>query len=50
MKAVDKKYINFRMILVGVVFSFFFATIGAKAVYLQVYCGTWLSQKAANQY
>ncbi|UCD89998.1 MAG: penicillin-binding protein 2 [Desulfobacterales bacterium] len=50
MKTDDKKYIRFRMILVGIVFSCFFATIGAKAVYLQVYCGAWLSQKAANQY
>ena len=24
--------------------------IGAKAVYLQIYCGSWLSQKAATQY
>ena len=50
MKAADKKYINLRMFIVGIVFSLFFATIGAKAVYLQVYRGTWLSQKAANQY
>jgi len=26
------------------------AGIGAKAVYLQVFCGQWLSQKAADQY
>ena len=50
MKAVEKKYITLRMIIVGVLFSLFFATIGAKAVYLQVYRGTWLSQKAASQY
>lgn len=50
MKVTNKKYINLRMIIVGFVFSLFFATIAAKAVYLQVYCNTWLSQKAADQY
>ncbi len=50
MKAAYKKYVNLRIAIVGILFSLFFATIGAKAVYLQVYCGTWLSQKAASQY
>ncbi|MBW1898349.1 MAG: penicillin-binding protein 2, partial [Deltaproteobacteria bacterium] len=39
-----------RIILVGVVFSLCMTTIGAQAVYLQFFCESWLSQKAANQY
>ncbi|MBL7178707.1 MAG: penicillin-binding protein 2 [Pseudomonadota bacterium] len=50
MKAADNKHIKLRVIIVGVLFSLFFATIGAKAVYLQIFCGPRLSQKAANQY
>jgi len=36
--------------LIGFIFSIILAAIGAKAVYLQVFCGPWLSQKAADQY
>ncbi len=50
MKPVEKKKIRFRIIIIGSIFSLFFTIIGAKAVYLQVFCGPWLSQKAANQY
>lgn len=50
MKKVGKTYIRLRIIMVGCTFSLFFIVIGAKAVYLQIYCGSWLSQKAANQY
>lgn len=50
MKAVDNKHIKLRVIVVGVLFSVFFTAIGAKAVYLQIFCGPRLSQKAANQY
>ncbi len=34
----------------GVIFFTAFAAIAAKAVHLQVYRSSWLSQKAANQY
>ena len=50
MKPVEKKYIKLRLIIVGSIFSLFFTAIGAKAVYLQIFHGSWLSQKAANQY
>lgn len=50
MKPVEKKYIRVRIIIVGSIFSFFFTAICAKAVYLQVVRGSWLSEKAANQY
>ena len=47
---VKKKYIILRVIVVGAIFSLFFSIIGAKAVYLQIFCRPWLSQKAADQY
>ncbi len=50
MKPAEKKRITGRSILVAIVFSIFFAAIGAKAVYLQVFQCSWLSQKAAEQY
>ncbi len=50
MKPVEKKKLRFRIIIIGSHYSVFFTIIGAKAVYLQIFCGPWLSQKAANQY
>ena len=50
MKPGEKKHIRVRIIIVGSVFSLFFTAICAKAVYLQVVRGSWLSEKAANQY
>ena len=50
MKSIEKKYIRLRVIIVGSIFSLFFTAICAKAVYLQVFRGPWLSQKAANEY
>ena len=44
------KYIKLRILLVGAIFFTAFAAIAAKAVHLQVYRSSWLSQKAANQY
>ncbi|MGB5745819.1 MAG: penicillin-binding protein 2 [Desulfobacterales bacterium] len=44
------KYIKFRILLVGIIFIAAFAVIAAKAVHLQVYRSTWLSQKASDQY
>ena len=44
------KYIKLRILLVGAIFFMAFAAIAAKAVHLQVYRSSWLSQKAANQY
>jgi cell division protein FtsI (penicillin-binding protein 3) len=46
----DNKYFKFRILLVGIFFMMAFATIAAKAVHLQVYRSTWLSEKASNQY
>jgi len=50
MKPVKTKYIRLRVIIVGAIFSLFFTAIGAKAVYLQIVRGPWLSEKATNQY
>lgn len=36
--------------LIGLFFTLLFATIAGKAIYLQTYRGSWLSQKAARQY
>ncbi len=46
----QQKRIGLRSILIGVIFTIILGAIGAKAVYLQVFCGPWLSQKAAGQY
>jgi cell division protein FtsI (penicillin-binding protein 3) len=36
--------------VIGGLFTLFFIVIGVKATYLQVFRGSWLSQKAADQY
>jgi cell division protein FtsI (penicillin-binding protein 3) len=36
--------------IIGGLFTLFFIVIGVKATYLQVFRGSWLSQKAADQY
>jgi cell division protein FtsI (penicillin-binding protein 3) len=43
-------YIKLRTITVGIIFALLMGVIGARAVYLQIYCQSWLSQKAATQY
>lgn len=50
MKYKPKNPIKLRIAFVGICFFLVISVVGAKAVYLQVFCGTWLSQKAANQY
>lgn len=50
MKPIEKKYIKLRTILIGFIFSIFLFVIGARAFYFQVFCSSWLSRKAANQY
>jgi cell division protein FtsI (penicillin-binding protein 3) len=50
MKPKPKNPIKLRIAFVGVCFFALISIVGAKAVYLQVFCGSWLSQKAANQY
>ena len=49
MKTVNKN-IRLRTLLMGILFGFCFAAIGAKAVYLQVFRAPWLSKKAAGEY
>lgn len=39
-----------RTLCMGILFSLFYAVIGARAVYLHIFEGDWLSQKAAGQY
>lgn len=46
----ENKYIRLRIAIVGFLFSIFFLAIGAKAVYVQIFRGPWLSEKAAGQY
>jgi cell division protein FtsI (penicillin-binding protein 3) len=50
MKPIEKKHIKLRTVLIGFIFSIFLSVIGARAFYLQVFCSSWLSRKAANQY
>ena len=50
MKAVSYKRIRLRTTLVGVVFGLLLAGIGAKAIHVQIVHGTWLSDKALQQY
>ena len=50
MKTRMKNPIKYRITFVGICFFMLISIVGAKAVYLQVFCGSWLSQKAANQY
>ena len=50
MKPPVDKYVRLRAALIGLFFIILFSIIGAKAIYLQVYRGSWLSRKAANQY
>ncbi|MBW1833705.1 MAG: hypothetical protein JRI62_02625 [Deltaproteobacteria bacterium] len=50
MKSIKKNHIKLRTILIGFIFSIFLSAIGARAFYLQVFCSSWLSRKAANQY
>jgi cell division protein FtsI (penicillin-binding protein 3) len=45
-----KRQIRFRLVLVIFIFLIFFTAISARAVYLQVFSGPWLAQKAADQY
>ena len=46
----DNKYFKFRILLIGIFFIMAFTAIAAKAVHLQVYRSTWLSEKASSQY
>jgi len=50
MKSNEKRHIRFRLVLIIFIFFILFTAIGARAVYLQVFCGPWLAQKAADQY
>jgi cell division protein FtsI (penicillin-binding protein 3) len=43
------KSIRFRILMVGLVFVSGFGIIGGKALLLQIYQGSWLSQKASDQ-
>jgi len=50
MKSNKKRQIRFRLVSVVFLFFILLSTIGARAVYLQVFSGPWLAQKAAGQY
>jgi len=49
-KTEERKRLSRRLVTVGIFFSLLLSTVGAKAVYLQVIRGPWLSQAAAKQY
>ena len=44
------KQIKLRAFIIGAFFTLFFIIIGVKAMYLQVFRCSWLSQKAAGEY
>lgn len=46
----ENKYLRFRVVTIGIFFGLFLGAICAKAAYLQIYRGSWLSQLAADQY
>jgi cell division protein FtsI (penicillin-binding protein 3) len=50
MTRTPKNYIRLRITFVGISFFLLISVVCAKAVYLQVFCGSWLSKKAAGQY
>ena len=50
MKPGPRRYVRIRILLVGAVFSVCLMVIGARAVYIQVFQGAWLSSLAADQY
>jgi cell division protein FtsI (penicillin-binding protein 3) len=50
MNPTERNSMRLRILLVGLIFSLCMTAIGAKAVYLQLFCESWLSQKAADQY
>lgn len=50
MRAVETKYIKFRITIVGFIFTAFLSAIGAKAGYLQIYQSSWLAKKASAEY
>ena len=49
MMSKENKFVRFRIVLIALVFSLFFAVIAAKAVYLQIYQGPWLANMATEQ-
>jgi cell division protein FtsI (penicillin-binding protein 3) len=50
MRNAGNNWVRFRVLMIGVVFSAVMVVICAKAVYLQIYRGPWLSQLASEQY
>ncbi len=46
----EHKHMKVRIIIVGVFFCVLYTAIGAGAAYLQIFCKSWLPQKAAVQY
>jgi cell division protein FtsI (penicillin-binding protein 3) len=50
MKPDKQKYIRIRTLMIGCVLGIFLIIIAARAAYIQVYCDSWLSQKAADEY
>ncbi|RJP76777.1 MAG: penicillin-binding protein 2 [Desulfobacteraceae bacterium] len=50
MKKTGKKSIQVRIIIIGIFFGLLHSVIIARAVQLHVFKGSWLSEKAENQY
>jgi len=46
----NRKFLKFRILLLGVFFLAAFGVIGAKAIHLQIYNSPWLAKKASDQY
>ena len=49
MKPTEKNYIKLRIAVVGSIFIGFFLAIVVKAIYVQVYQGPWLSERATRE-
>ena len=45
----SRKRRNIRVALIGALFALWLVAIGARAAYLQIYRGEWLSSKAVGQ-
>ncbi len=46
----DRRKRKRRILFSGVLFALLFVVIGGRAIYLQVFCRSWLSQQAAHEY
>jgi cell division protein FtsI (penicillin-binding protein 3) len=46
----ENKKMRMRIVIIGVIFFVLYTAIGARATYFQLFCKSWLPQRAAAQY